>query len=317
MKVLVAGTGGVGGYYGARLLANGHDVSFLARGENLKALRSHGLTVLSSFGDLRFDEVDAVEDGADAGPVDAVLFCVKTYDNESAADAVAGAVQPGTAICSLQNGVENEWFLSGRFPRAVVIGGVARLESWLEAPGVIVQRGGLADLVVGAFRSENRQAADSLASWFDGTSVPVQVTEDIDSALWFKLLVIAGIGGVTAYCRCPIGKLRHDERLMSLLVGAMEEVEQVAGARRIALPPDPVQIVLSSVSSALDPQAKSSMCRDVENGRPLEVEAINGAVVRFGAEMGVDTPANRTILDRLLPLHRAALAVRVESRPTG
>ena len=313
----MAGTGGVGGYFGARLLANGHDVWFLARGDNLKALRSHGLTVLSSFGDLRFDDVDAVEDGADAQPVDAVLFCVKTYDNESAADAVAGAVQPGTVICSLQNGVENEWFLSGRFPRAAVIGGVARLESWLDAPGVIVQRGGLADLVIGAFRTEDRPAAESLARCFDGTAVPIQVTDDIDSALWFKLLVIAGIGGVTAYCRCPIGKLRTDDGLMSLLVGAMEEVDEVAGARKIALPPNPVQTVLDSVSSALDSQAKSSMCRDVEHGRPLEVEAINGAVVRFGAEVGVDTPANLTILDRLLPLHRAAMAGRVESRPTG
>jgi 2-dehydropantoate 2-reductase len=317
VKVLVAGTGGVGGYYGARLLANGHDVWFLARGENLKALRTHGLTVLSSFGDLRFDEVQAVEDGADAGPVDAVLFCVKTYDNDSAAHAVAAAVQPGTAICSLQNGVENEWFLSGRFPRAPVIGGVARLESWLEAPGVIVQRGGLADLVIGAFRPEDGGAAESLARGFEGTSVPIRVTDDIDSALWFKLLVIAGIGGVTAYCRCPVGKLRSDDGLMSLLVRAMEEVERVAGARKVALPPDPVQTVLASVSSALDPQAKSSMCRDVEHGRPLEVEAINGAVVRFGAETGIDTPANRTILDRLLPLHRAAMAGRVESRPTG
>jgi 2-dehydropantoate 2-reductase len=194
---------------------------------------------------------------------------------------------------------------------------VARLESWLEAPGVIVQRGGLADVVLGAFRPEDRPAADGLAHAFEGTSVPVQVTDDIDSALWFKLLVIAGIGGVTAYCRCAIGKVRQDEGLMSLLVGTMEEVEDVARARDVALPPNPVQIVVSNVGAALDPEAKSSMCRDVEKGRPLEVEAINGAVVRFGVEVGVDTPDNRAILDRLLPLHRGALAARVESRPRG
>jgi 2-dehydropantoate 2-reductase len=311
VKILVAGTGGVGGYYGARLLAAGHDVWFLARGENLKALRFHGLTLLSSFGDARFDHVEAVERGADAGPVDAVLFCVKTYDNESASDALAGAVQPGTAICSLQNGVENEWFLSGRFPRATVIGGVARLESWLEGPGVVVQRGGLADLVVGSFRDQDRGAAQTLARAFDDTVVPVRVTDDIQSALWFKLLVIAGIGGVTAYCRCPIGKVREDEGLASLLDRTMEEVEAVAAARGIGLPPNPAKVVMANVSTALDPAATSSMARDVEHGRPLEVEAINGAVVRFGVEVGVTTPANQEIVDRLLPIHRAALAARV------
>jgi 2-dehydropantoate 2-reductase len=310
VKVLVAGAGGVGGYYGARLLAAGHDVWFLARGQNLKALRSHGLTLLSSFGDARFDHVEAVEDGADAGPVDALLFCVKTYDNGSAAEAVAGAIQPGTAICSLQNGVENESFLSARFPRATIVGGVARLESWLEAPGVIVQRGSLADVVVGAFHPKGRHAAESIVEAFDGTPVPIRLTDDIVSALWFKLLVIAGIGGVTAYCRCPIGAVREDRRLMDLLERAMAEVEAVAAARGIALPPNAAQVVLASVNSALDPAAKSSMCRDVEGGRPLEVEAINGAVVRFGAEVGVATPANRAILDRLLPLHEAALASR-------
>jgi 2-dehydropantoate 2-reductase len=310
VRILVAGTGGVGGYFGARLLATGHDVAFLARGENLKALRTHGLTVVSPFGDLRFDGIDAVEDGGDTGPVDAVLFCVKTYDNESAADAIAPAVQSGTTVCSLQNGVENEWFLSGRFPRATIIGGVARLESWLDAPGVVVQRGLLADVVLGAFRERDREAADKLGRAFEGTPIPVQVTEDIQMALWFKLLVIAGIGGVTAFCRCPIGAVRRDEALLSLMARTMEETEAVATARGIGLPPDAVSMVQANVASAMDPEAKSSMCRDVERGRPLEVEAINGAVVRFGAEAGLATPANREILDRLLPVHRRALRAR-------
>src|SRR5439155_15876998 len=144
-----------------------------------RALHPHGLAVMSSARDLRFDRVHAVEDGAQAGPVDAVLFCVKTYDNESAATAAAGAIQPGTLICSLQNGVENEAFLLARFPQAVVLGGVARIEAWLDAPGVVIQRGGLADLVVGAFREDDRQAAEALAGAFDGTPVPVSVTDDV------------------------------------------------------------------------------------------------------------------------------------------
>jgi 2-dehydropantoate 2-reductase len=310
VKILVAGTGGVGGYYGARLLAAGHDVWFLARGDNVAALRSGGLTVLSTHGDLRFDRVNAVEDGTESGPVDAVLFCVKTYDNQTAADTMAGAVAPGTVVCSLQNGVENEGFLAARFPRATVLGGVTRLESWLDTPGVIIQRGTLADIVVGAFRDRDEPAALSLVEAFGGTPVPASVSSDIVADLWTKLLVIAGMGGVTAYCRCSIGDVREDPRLVSLLLRAMEEVGAVAAARGISVAQGLPEVVLASVKTALDPQAKSSMCRDVERGRPLEVEAINGAVTRFGAEAGVATPANAEILGRLLPLHRAALAAR-------
>jgi 2-dehydropantoate 2-reductase len=310
VKILVVGTGGVGGYYGARLLSAGHDVWFLARGDNVAALRSRGLAVLSTHGDLRFDRVNAVEDGTESGPVDAVLFCVKTYDNETAADTMAGAVAPGAVICSLQNGVENETFLAARFPRATVLGGVTRLESWLDAPGVVIQRGALADIVVGAFRDRDEQAARALVEAFQGTPVPAVVSPDIVADLWTKLLIIAGMGGVTAYCRCSIGEVREDPRLVSLLSRAMEEVGAVAAARGISVAHGLPKAVLASVNSTLDPQAKSSMCRDVERGRPLEVEAINGAVARFGAEAGVATPANAEILGRLLPLHRAAMDAR-------
>lgn len=310
MRILVAGTGGVGGYYGGRLLSAGHDVSFLARGDNLSALRRQGLTVLSTHGDLRFERVNAVADGTEAGPVDAVLFCVKTYDNRTAADTLEGSVQPGTVICSLQNGVENEAFLANRFPRATVVGGVTRLESWLDAPGVVIQRGKLADIVVGAFREGDRSSAEALVAAFDGTPVPAAVSRDIVADLWTKLLIIAGIGGVTAYCTCTIGQVREDRGLAGLLLEAMEEAAAVAAARDIAIAPGLPETVLASVKDALDPQAKSSMCRDVERGRPLEVEAINGALVRFGAEAGVPTPANARIFERLLPLHRAAIVAR-------
>jgi 2-dehydropantoate 2-reductase len=140
--------------------------------------------------------------------------------------------------------------------------------------------------------------------------VPATVSRDIVGDLWTKLLIIAGMGGVTAYCRCSIGEVREDPKLVSLLLRSMEEVGAVADARGISIAPGLPEVVLASVKSALDPQAKSSMCRDVERGRPLEVEAINGAVTRFGAESGVPTPANAEILRRLLPLHRAAVGAR-------
>lgn len=310
VNILVAGTGGVGGYYGARLQQAGHDVWFMARGPNLQALRQRGLQVRSDHGDLQLPSVRAVETGREAGPVDAVLFCVKTYDNAPAADAAAGAVGPGTVVCSLQNGVENEEFLRRRFPEAVILGGTARIEAFLEEPGVVVQRGGFTDVTVGAFDSGDRPAAEALAGAFQGTPVQASVVEDITRELWLKLLIIAGIGGVTAYCRCTIGEIRQDEGLLELMARAMKEVREVAAARGIELAEGAPQATMAAVRTALKPEGKSSMCRDVEAGKPLEVEAINGAVVRFGEEAGIETPANREITERLLPLHRRALAAR-------
>ncbi len=306
----MAGAGGVGGYYGARLCERGHDVRFLARGPNLEALRERGLLVRSDFGDVVLPAVRAVGTGAESGPVDAILVCVKAYDNEAAAQAVAGAVARGTSICSLQNGVENEAFFGERFPDATVLGGVARVEAFLESPGVVVQRGRISSITVGAFRPQDRPAARALADALAGGPDPVDLADDVRSALWFKLLIIAGIGGVTAYARCSIGELRADPDLRALMVDVFREVDAVAGALRIPLPPDPVDMMVNSVDHLLDPSFKSSMCRDVERGRPLEVGSLNGAVVRFGDRVGVPTPANRRILDALLPLHREALARR-------
>jgi 2-dehydropantoate 2-reductase len=309
VKVLIAGTGGVGGYFGARLLQAGHEVWFLARGPNLAALRDSGLTVESPHGDARIESVNAVADGSGSGPVDAVMVCVKTYDNDAAAAAIAPAVRPGTAVCSLQNGVDNESFFGERLPDAVVLGGVARIEAWLEAPGLVRQKGPLQDLAVGAFDPGHHPAAEAMAKLFEGTGVPVAVVQDIRSALWFKLLGICGVGGITAYCRCAIGPAREDPDLRALMVAVFEEVEAVAEGLDVALPPTAASMLAAGVD-ALDPTLKSSMCRDVERGRPLEVEALNGAVVGAGERVGVATPANRTILEALLPLHLEALARR-------
>ncbi len=316
MRVLIAGTGGVGGYLGARLSQAGNPVTFLARGRTLEALRANGLFVRSDHGDVRLERVTAIEraggeaGGANGGAADAVLFCVKLYDNDGAADAAAGAVVPGTVICSFQNGVESARFLRERFPAATVVGGVARIEAWTVQPGVVEQRGAFTSLTVGAFDPEQRAVAEGLAAAFRGSPTQVDVADDIASALWFKLLIIAGIGGVTAYYRSTIGDVRSDPDRRALIVSVFEEVEAVAAAQRIDLPPDPVEMMVNTVDQMLPAEFMSSMCRDVLAGRPLEVEGINGAVVRFGAGCGIPAPANQRIVDELLPLHRRAMASR-------
>jgi 2-dehydropantoate 2-reductase len=259
--------------------------------------------------------VNAVADaGSVPEPVDAVLFCVKAYDSDAAADAIAPVVGPGTSITSLQNGVENEAFLTTRFPEAVVLGGVARVEAWREAPGAFRQRGPNNKLVAGAFHPDDRPAVDALGAAFAGTPVAFEHADDIESQLWYKLMSICCVGGITAYCRCPIGAARTDPDLRPLMASIAREVEAVAAARGITLPVmDPVSTVLGYIDDVLEPALKASMCRDVEAGRPLEVEWLNGAVVRFGEALGIHTPANRTILDALLPLHQAALAARAKA----
>jgi 2-dehydropantoate 2-reductase len=317
VKILVAGTGGVGGYYGARLAAAGEDVWFMARGANLEAFRERGLEVRSGVGDVRLPDVNAVERGSEAGSVDAVLFMVKTYDNARAAESAAGAVGAGTSICSFQNGVDNADFLRSRFPHAVVLGGTSRIEAFVESPGVVVQHGQQTEVTVGPFDAVDRPAAERLAAAFQGGNVPTTLTDDVEAALWLKLLIISGLGSITAYARRAIGEVLADPVLSSMLEQLMREVAAVAAARRIAVPPVAPDAVMAYARTQLHPGFKSSMLRDLESGRPLEVEDLNGAVVRYGREAGVPTPVNRQVFDGLLPSHQAAMAARLRTSMEG
>ena len=311
MRILIAGTGGVGGYYGARLAAAGNEVRFLARGAMLEALRRDGLEVQADLGDVRIEHVHATDrlEPSEA-PAEAVLFTVKSYDNDEAADAIEPAVATDTIVCSLQNGVDNELFLQERFPRATVLGGTSRIEAFVVEPGVVAQRGKQSELTIGAFSLDERPAAAHLGSALEQAGVPLTLAADIRGALWQKLVVITGLGGVTAYARGTIGDVLGDPGLDALLRGVLAETEAVAHALGIAVPDGLADVVHGYAEHQLDPGFSSSMARDVERGKPLEVEALNGAVVRYGAEAGVETPANQRVVDGLLPLHRAAMRTR-------
>ena len=310
MRILIAGTGGIGGYYGARLAATGNDVEFLARGAMLEALRTNGLELRSDLGAVRLEHVHATDRPEHEAPAEAVMFCVKSYDNAEAADAIEAAVARGTIVCSLQNGVDNERFLMERFPEATVLGGTSRIEAYVVEPGVVAQRGEQSQITLGAFTTEERPAAAHLGAAFDRAGVPIVLSSDIRSALWQKLVIICGFGGITAYSREPMGGVLADERLVAMLRALWDEAQAVGRAKGVEFPDGMTETLLSYAATTLKPGFKSSMARDVDRGRPLEVEALNGAVVRAGAETGISTPANRTVLEALLPLHREALARR-------
>jgi len=311
MRILIAGTGGVGGYYGGKLAAAGNDVVFLARGAMLDALGSNGLEVRADLGDVRLEHVHATDRvDASVAPAEAVLFTVKTYDSAEAADAIAPAVARDTIVCSLQNGVDNEAFLHERFPEARVLGGTSRIEAFVVGPGVVTQRGKQSELTIGAFNLDERPAAAHLGSAVERAGIPMTLAADIRSALWFKLVVITGLGGVTAYAHGTIGDVLGDPELDALLRDVLAETDAVARAFGIEIPPGLADTVHAYAEGQLDRSFSSSMARDVERGKPLEVESLNGAVVRYGREAGVPTPANERVLDALLPLHRRAMAAR-------
>jgi 2-dehydropantoate 2-reductase len=312
VKVLVVGAGGIGGYYGARLLAGGNDVWFLARGANLEALRNKGLDVLGDVGDLHFESVQATDDAAEAGTAEAILFCVKTYDNDSATKASAAAITDGTIICSLQNGVDNEIFLIERFPLATVVAGTTRASAWLDQPGVVIQQGPDVGMVVGAFSEADRSAAAKLGAVLEHAGLPVAVVEDAQAALWLKLVGISSVGSITAYGRCAMKDVLASPELKKLMTDACHETIAVAQARGIAVPTEFGDAVLSYAENVSSADFRSSMARDVEVEKPLEIEAINGAIVRSGEEVGVPTPANRTVYEELLPVHKAAMARRAQ-----
>jgi 2-dehydropantoate 2-reductase len=310
VRILIAGTGGVGGYYGARLAAAGEDVTFLARGAMLDALRSRGLEVRADLGDVRLEDVDATDhpDAAE-GAFDAVLVTVKSYDTADVADAAAAAIGDGTAVCSLQNGVDNEDLLRTRFPAASVLGGTGQIEAFVLEPGVVAQRGSQSNIAIGAFSAEGRPAAERLGAALDAAGVPVTVVEDVVVELWRKLVVIAGLG-ITAFARAGIGAVLGDPQLRALFRSLLEETEAVARAKGVAVPDGIAGVVFAYAERTLEPAFVTSMARDVERGRPLEIESLNGAVVRHGRSAGVPTPANGRVTDALLPMHRAAMARR-------
>ena len=189
-----------------------------------------GLELRSDFGDLRLDRVNATDRGAEAGTCDAALICVKTYDNDSAAKTMEGAIGDGTIVCSLQNGIDNERFFGDRFPNATVIAATTRIVAWLEKPGVVVQHGPDVGITLAPFTPEQMSEVERLQKTFADAAVQVGVHPDANSALWLKLAGIASVGTITAYGRCTIGEAFADPTLARLMEDACREVVAIAAS---------------------------------------------------------------------------------------
>jgi 2-dehydropantoate 2-reductase len=305
MRVLVVGAGGVGGYFGARLARAGTPVTFLARGAHLEAMRRDGLRVRSAVDGEWAVEVDAVGDVAGRPPDDVVLFCVKSFDTETAALAIRPAIGPDTAVVSLQNGVDNEDTLDRILGRGHAVGGVAYVFATVASPGVIAHS--LAGrIVMGELDGRPSGRLEPLRSALTAAGVPADVVGDIRRALWEKYLLISAQAGTTALTRAPIGVIRAVPETWRMYRMIVEELAAVAQAAGVSLA-DGVTDSILKAAEGLAPEALSSLYHDLVQGRRLELEALHGHAVRLGQRLGVPTPTVLAVY--------AALKPHVDGRP--
>jgi len=301
MRIAVFGTGGVGGYFGGRLAQAGEAVTFIARGDHLRAIRERGLRVDSLQGDFVIQPAQATDNPAEIGLVDVVLLGVKAWQVREAAEAMRPLIGLETFVVPLQNGVEAPDELAAVLGREHVLGGFCRIIALIAGPGHIRHAGGQPYVAFGELDNRRTERVERLRAAFSrAAGLTVEVPADIRAALWEKFLTIASFSGVGAVTRMPIGVIRSVAETREMMVQVMREIIAVANARGIALGDDAVQRVLAFRDS-LPPESTASMQRDIMDGRPSELEWQNGAVVRLGREAGVATPLNAFIYHSLLP----------------
>jgi 2-dehydropantoate 2-reductase len=305
MRVAVFGTGAVGGYFGGRLAEAGEEVVFLARGEHLQALRDRGLRVESIKGDFLLQPVQATDDPAQVGTVDVVLVGVKAWQVAEAAQAMQPLIGSETFVVPLQNGVEAPGQLAAALGAEHVLGGLCKIISSRVGPGHIHHTGIEPYVAFGELDNRPSERAERLRQAFERAAVVTEIPSDIHVAMWEKFLFIVSFSGVGAVTRAPVGVLRSLPETRAMLEGAMEEVLAVAQAQGIALPQEAVPRTMAFIDG-LPPGGTTSMQRDIMAGRPSELEAQNGAVVRLGREAGVATPLHAFIYASLLPLEQRA-----------
>lgn len=309
MKIAVYGTGSVGGYFGGKLAQAGEDVTFIARGAHLDAIRRNGLRIESIKGDFTIQPAAATQDPSAVGPVDVVIVGVKTWQVPEAAVAMRPLVGPDTLVVPLQNGVDATEQLAGVLdasrPRPHVIGGLCRIVSMVVGPGVIRHAGMEPYIAFNRLDGRVDERVKLLEAAFARAGVNVEVPSDVTAALWSKFVFIASFSGVGAVTRVTAGVLRSIPETRALLEAAAAEIMEVGSARGVSLPADVVPRTLAMVD-ALPENGTASMQRDIMSGRPSELEAQNGAVVRLGSEAGVETPVNTFLYASLLPQELAA-----------
>jgi 2-dehydropantoate 2-reductase len=289
----------VGGYFGARLQQAGQDVSFLARGRHLAALRKDGLTLNSPLGSAKL-KVKVFERPEEIGPVDVVMFAVKLWDTDTAAESIRPLLSGGGVVIPFQNGVESIDRLRKFLPKEQVLGGSAYIASRIAAPGVIEHIGQMCRLQFGPVLASQRAAAEAFLSACKEAGINAELTDDIVLGNWEKFVFLVALSSATASARAPLGVVRADPDLRWMLEQAMRETWQVGRARGVKLPDDFIEKRMK-FAETLPHEMKASMAHDLEAGGRLEAPWLCGAVARMAREAGIDAPVNRAVFAALKP----------------
>jgi 2-dehydropantoate 2-reductase len=300
MRIAIMGTGGVGGYYGGLLSQKGQEVIFIARGAHLQAMRAQGLQVKSVHGDFSVSPVNATDDPKEVGPVDLILFTTKTYDTDRAAQVIKAMVGKETVVVPLQNGIDAAERIGSYVGREHLVGGVTWLSAAIDAPGVIGQYSQFRRVVLGEFDGKMTARLKKIYETLQTTGITVELSEDILKVLWTKFVFISAASALGSLSRASIGEYRQVPETREVLTEALREVAAVAQAGGVQLEGDLVAKTLEFIDNAAA-DMKTSMQRDVEAGRPSELESMIGVVPRLGRQTGVPTPIMRLAYAVLKP----------------
>lgn len=305
MKIAIFGSGGLGAYYGARFIESGHEVSFIARGAHLDVLNTNGLTVYSPVGDLQL-EVTATSEPAELGKQDLVIVAVKTWQLEAAAYSMVPLVAEPTMVLPFLNGVEAPDVLSDVLGKQHVLGGLSRIFSKIEAPGVIRHFNDSAYVEFGELdKTSTSTRCESLKKAFESAGVEAVISDDIRMNLWRKLILVSAWGGLGALSQCTMGELRKHTETRELITLCAQESQSVAHAEGHQFPEDLIDSMWAFYD-ALPDAATTSLSRDFLDNKPSELEAWHGVIVRLANRHGIDVPNQRFVYNALLPMERAA-----------
>jgi 2-dehydropantoate 2-reductase len=300
MRIVIVGTGGVGGYFGGLLAHSGQDVVFVARGEHLAAINRKGLRLSSIDGDYVIDPVQATDNMSEIGPSDLVVVCIKDYQLDGVLDGLETLMDDGTTILPLLNGVQAAEKLTQAFGIDRVLGGLCKVVSFVVEPGVIKQASPFRSITFGEWDGQETDRSRAIQETLTGAGIDAELSKDIRKAMWTKFLFITAFSGVASVVRLTAGDLRVCDETLDMLRFAMEEIEAVAWALGIELDREIIKMTMAFVEG-LPAETTPSMQRDVMGGRLFELEAMTGSLIRHARDSGIDTPVNDFLYAALKP----------------
>jgi 2-dehydropantoate 2-reductase len=298
LKIVIFGSGGVGGYFGARLAAAGNDVTFVARGAHLEAMRENGLRVTSPLGDVYLPKVNVVDRVAQVEHADFVFLTVKLWDTEQAIPDLDPLAERGATVISFQNGVQKDELLLKYLPATSVMGGVSYISAAIQEPGIIRHFGPIQNLAFGEFDGARSQRALELLSACESAGIGARIGTEIEREIWEKFVFLVGLSATTATIRQPIGAIRSNPHTRGFLLDVMRETVNVGRARGVALPEDYADKRLEFCDT-LPAEMTASMYQDLLRGNRLELPWLSGSVADLGEQLGIAVPRNRAVTDIL------------------